>query len=1235
MTDVPATPLKDSEGPSAIRPSVRPPWNEAERLGALDRYSILDTPREPEFDDIARLAADVFEAPIAVVNLVAAGRQWFKAEVGIGTDELPLDVSICAHAILQPGILVVPDTTKDDRFASNPLVTGDPGLRFYAGALLETPEGLPLGTVCVLDTKPRAGGITERQRLTLEVLARQAMAQLEMRRAVAQRDAEIARARASEERLRLVLDAARDYAIITMDPERRITDFSAGAETVLRMEAADATGRLADEFFTPEDRAAGQPEHEIATAASKGRANDERWHQRADRSPVFLNGSVHPLPRDAAGRERGFIKIARDETERRAAEAAARNDEARLARALAAARLGTFEWNLTTGAVTLDDRSREIFGFGPNEGSRAQEVLDRIHPDDLPRVHAATVASTESLTRLEMEYRIVLPDGTRRSIVSLSDPIPGQGLKPERMVGVFEDVSEREAAEAALRETTRRLDAILSNTREAVFLMDHRQHCAYANAAAEKLTGYSFAELQSRPLHDVIHHKKPDGSHYPLDECPIDRAFPERAQMSGEELFVHKDGSFYPVGFTASPVLDDDGKPVGTVIEARNISEEKARDAALRETEERYRLAAQATNDAIWDWDLGTDRIRWNEALTVLFGHAPEELETSGAWWIEHVHPDDRERVDRGIHAVIDGGQTQWSDDYRFLTSEGGHLYVFDRGTVIRDEQGRAVRMIGAMLDLTERRRAEAALRELNDNLERRVANAIADRDRTWNNARDLLGVADAQGRWVSVNPAWTRVLGWDEEEILNRTSEWLEHPDDRERTRAEVAHLGAGGTTLGFENRFRHKDGSYRWISWAAVTEHDLIYASGREVTAEKERQAELEQAQEALRQAQKMEAVGQLTGGIAHDFNNLLTGVIGSLDMMQRRIAQGQTDRIERYTNTALTAANRAAALTHRLLAFSRRQPLDPKPVNANGLVTGMEELLRRTIGESIRLEIVTAGGLWQTLCDPHQLESAILNLAINGRDAMPAGGTLTIETCNAHLDSAYAARQRDLEPGQYVCVAVTDTGTGMPRDVVEKAFDPFFTTKPIGQGTGLGLSMIYGFARQSDGYARIYSEVDRGTTVKLYLPRYYGEAEDASETRAQFTEEHRAGRGETVLVVEDESAVRALVMDVLEELGYRAIEASDGPSGLKVLQSDVRIDLLVTDVGLPGLNGRQLADAARQSRPNLKVLFITGYAENAAIASGFLEPGMQMVTKPFAIETLATRIRDMIEAGDPKDV
>ncbi|WP_018262577.1 hybrid sensor histidine kinase/response regulator [Methylobacterium sp. WSM2598] len=384
-------------------------------------------------------------------------------------------------------------------------------------------------------------------------------------------------------------------------------------------------------------------------------------------------------------------------------------------------------------------------------------------------------------------------------------------------------------------------------------------------------------------------------------------------------------------------------------------------------------------------------------------------------------------------------------------------------------------------------------------------------------------------------------------------------------------------------------------------------------------------EEAEAQLRQAQKMEAVGQLTGGIAHDFNNLLTGIIGSLDMMQTRLAQGRIDTLERYARTAMTSANRAAALTHRLLAFARRQPLDPKPVEAGGLVAGMEDLLRRSIGEAVRLEIVTPAHLWVTLCDPPQLESAILNLAINARDAMPEGGRLTIETANAVLGAAEAS-PCEVPPGEYVCIRVADTGTGMPPEVMARAVEPFFTTKPIGQGTGLGLSMVYGFARQSEGCVAMRSEVGRGTEIRLYLPRYQGP--DLAEAGERAAGAIRRGRGETVLIVDDETAVRGLIVEVLEDLGYRALEAADGPGGLAILTSETPIDLLVTDIGLPGLDGRRLADLARAARPGLKVLFITGYAETAARAGGMLAPGMELLTKPFPIETIATRIRTMIE-------
>lgn len=384
---------------------------------------------------------------------------------------------------------------------------------------------------------------------------------------------------------------------------------------------------------------------------------------------------------------------------------------------------------------------------------------------------------------------------------------------------------------------------------------------------------------------------------------------------------------------------------------------------------------------------------------------------------------------------------------------------------------------------------------------------------------------------------------------------------------------------------------------------------------------------AEEALRHSHKMEAVGQLTGGLAHDFNNLLAGIMGSLDLMRVKMAQGRTDGMERYVNVALSSVNRAAALTHRLLAFSRRQTLDPKATDVNRLVSGMEELIRRTIGPSIELEVIGAGGAWTILVDSPQLENALLNLCINARDAMPDGGRLTIETANKWLDDQWAS-ERDLPAGQYVSLCVSDTGTGMTPEVIARAFDPFFTTKPLGEGTGLGLSMVYGFARQSGGQIRIYSEVGAGTTMCIYLPRFHADTIERKESSAPEIV-HANGTGEVVLVVDDEVAIRKVIVEVLNDAGYATIEADNGADALKVLQSSTRIDLLITDVGLPGgLNGRQVADAGRVIRSDLKVLFITGYAENAVFGNGLLEPGMQLLTKPFTMETLSRRIRESLE-------
>jgi PAS domain S-box-containing protein len=700
-----------------------------------------------------------------------------------------------------------------------------------------------------------------------------------------------------------------------------------------------------------------------------------------------------------------------------------------------------------------------------------------------------------------------------------------------------------------------------------------------------------------------------------------DGSAPNRAQYrirradTGEVRWIARSAEFQ---------CDAQGQPVSMDGVVQDVTERHIAEIQLRNSEEKFRALAQALPNHVWS-ARPDGQIDWfNEQVRAYAGEEHHGL--AGAGWLSIVHPDDAGRALTAWRLAL-ASESLYEVEFRMRRRDGAYRWFLARALPMRDADGAVTHWLGTNTDMEDQRAAREILMSTNAVLEQRVEAQARERDRIWNLSQDLLVVVGADGYFRNVNPAWNRILGFRPDEVIGRHVDQLIYPADRDLTMRALDKAVHEGLNQ-FENRYLHRDGSFRWFSWSAS--HDgngVVYANGRHITAEKEAAIALARTEEALRHAQKMDAVGQLTGGIAHDFNNLLQGITGSLELLKLRIDAGRFDNVDRFVAGAINSASRAAALTHRLLAFSRRQPLDPKAVKVNPLVASMEDLLRRTLGERIRIELVLAGGLWPTLCDPNQLENAILNLCINARDAMPDGGKLTVETGNAHLDDRYAAGVRGLTPGQYACICVTDTGTGMSRDVIERAFEPFFTTKPLGQGTGLGLSMIYGFAQQSEGHVRIYSEVGQGTTVKLYLPRFRG-ALPGEEDAPQEGEAQLSPDCETVLVVEDEPVVRALIVDVLHELGYRALEAGDGPSGLAILQSRTPVDVLVTDIGLPGLNGRQLADAGRLLRPGLKVLFMTGYAENAAFANGFLEHGMEMITKPFAMERLAARMREIVE-------
>jgi hypothetical protein len=728
------------------------------------------------------------------------------------------------------------------------------------------------------------------------------------------------------------------------------------------------------------------------------------------------------------------------------------------------------------------------------------------------------------------------------------------------------------------------------------------------------------------------------------------------------------DDSDFWLDLTYSPIRDERAEVAGILVTAIETNERRrialeleqrsaASLKAQRETEERLQLALAATDSVgTWDWDISEDRFIADAHFAQLHGIDPllaSQLPISA--YLEAVHPEDRSMVTRGIKQCITHG-SEYAEEYRLLQPDGQLHWVFARGRCYKDHHGRPIRFLGAALDLTERKHIEQALRQSQTELQL-IINAMP----------ILISYVDSEERFRLNNAAYLDWYGLTPQELYGRTIH-EERGEEAYALRAEHIAEALAGKTCCFSISTPHRDGGTRQALMNYLPRHGpdgavngfyifVIDETERKQTEEalrnlnetlEERVAartqqlaeanqrlqnemfERERAEDALRHAQKMEAVGQLTGGIAHDFNNMLTGIIGSLDLMQRYIADGRTAEIGRFTEAAVSSAHRAAALTHRLLAFSRRQSLDRKPLNANELIHSLEDLLSRTKGDHIELKLQLADEAWPVSTDVSQLENALLNLVINARDAMPDGGELRIETANVYLDSSDINILEPVKAGDYLMIAVSDNGTGMTPKVLAKAFDPFFTTKPIGQGTGLGLSMIYGFAQQSGGHVSLFSLPGQGTSVRLFLPRLQGM--DQEDVRSPVIgEAPSAIAGETVVLVEDDPAVRMLVFDLLKELGYRAHEAEDAKTALPLLESGLRIDLLVTDVGLPGMNGRQLAEIARQHRPELKVLFMTGYAEMATERQGFLEEGMDMVAKPFSVDLLANKIRTMI--GQPE--
>ncbi|MBS7419748.1 PAS domain-containing sensor histidine kinase [Pseudomonas syringae] len=644
-----------------------------------------------------------------------------------------------------------------------------------------------------------------------------------------------------------------------------------------------------------------------------------------------------------------------------------------------------------------------------------------------------------------------------------------------------------------------------------------------------------------------------------------------------------------------------------------------------------------------WVWDIIADQLTGDERFARTFGLCPK-LCAKGLpleLVIASIHPDDSARVDKSIEEALQSSET-YRCEYRVLHEDGIYRWIEASGRIERDSRGKPVRSPGVLLDIDSRRTAEEERDRLNELL--RIFTAAVP---------GVVYAKDLEGRMLVANRGTADLIGKPPEFFIGKTD--LDFLDDQQQARILMEtdrRIMQNNVSEQIEEQVNLADGSAAiWLSTKAplLDENGEVIGligSSIDVTARKKAEEavrelnqtleqrieqavfEREQIEDALRHSQKMDAVGQLTGGIAHDFNNLLAGISGSLELITKRLAQGRVGDVDRYVSVAQGAVRRAASLTHRLLAFSRRQTLSPRVTDVNGLIHDMEELIARTVGPEIDIKVVAQNDLWPALIDHAQLESSLLNLCLNARDAMPNGGRIIIETANASLEEC-TDPDHGIPAGEHLSIRVTDTGIGMSPDIAAKAFEPFFTTKAIGAGTGLGLSMVYGFVRQSGGQIRVESIEGQGTSVVMHLPRHT--AENAPRpVEPEVIEEPPHHTGETVLIVDDEPSVRMLVAEVISGLGYNCLEAADAQSGLQILQSDTRIDLLISDIGLPGgMNGREMADAAGDCRPGLPTLFITGYAKTSVLDDCHLRPCTQVLTKPFGLDALAGRVTGLIGA------
>lgn len=1046
------------------------PESEADRLAALREYQILDTAPEPAFDDLTRLAATICQAPIALVSLVDAERQWFKSNVGFPAPETPRRGAFCAHTILEDQPLVVRDASADGRFGDSPLVTSDPNVRFYAGVPLMTPKGHAVGALCVMDKVPRE--LSAEQLEALRLLGRQAVAQLELRRHLLH----------AGERFRDLLEAAPD-GIVVVTREGIIELANAQTEQLFGYQRNELLGRPVEILLPPRLREAHEAHR--AKYAAEPRTRPMGGQQlltgrRKDGSELPVEISLSPLDGDRLR----VIASVRDVSARQRVLEDLRKVEARLAEAQQMAHLGNWEWNVQQNELWWSDEIYRVFGLAPQEfGATYEAFLGSVHPDDRQIVKDAVNRALYEGEPYQIDHRIVLPDGTERTVHEWADVVLDEAGNPVRMVGTVQDITERKRAEEELRQARNRMQQYLDIAGVMLVALDRNGRITLINKKGCAVLAYEREEeLVGRDWFDTCLPASVAGAVRSVFAKTM-RDEVEPAEQYDNPVLTRA-GTERMIAWHNAVLRDDGGQPAGTLSSGEDITERRLAEDALRRSEANYRDLVEHATYGIYRSNLEGSLLTVNRALVDMLGYESHD-DLLGLDLVEDVYAEDSQRaqlVDQYRNAErVDGLEVQWK------RKDGTPITVRLSGRPVLDEQGRAE---------------------------------------------------------------------------------------------------------------------SFEMIA--------------EDVTAQRTLEAQ-------LRQAQKMEAVGQLTGGIAHDFNNILTVILSNADLIASALPPDQTD-LGADLKELHAAAHRGATLVRKLLGFSRRERLEFRPVDLSKLVTDMSRMLRRVVPESIEIQLRATGALGTVQADPGAVEQILLNLATNARDAMPEGGILRIETEQTWLDQAYHATHPWCEPGEYTCIIVSDTGVGMDRETRERIFEPFYTTKPHGEGTGLGMAMIYGLVKQHAGYVNVYSERGQGTTVRVYLPVVGDDA--LSVAAGPMTEKMPRGT-ETILLAEDERAIRRATKRALEAHGYNVLLAEDGEEAIEVFQAhESEIDLVISDLVMPKLGGRQLYDALRQEGTTVPVIFASGYSAREVEESATLKPNVPFLHKPWTLTDLLVRIREVLD-------